>query len=162
MQIMENLNETGRMYIVPHRCLDDYYWMLSSVSDQTRSRNGMNLDVSEPTESTNNTKTERFIGKRPILISNDQMRDHKLELLEPRLFRRWVSNHIVNYHFPPYVKDPKEKRDVTFAPADITSQEIQSNPSNSNGNGDDGALAWHFPVREWGKFDRFCVRIPTI
>lgn len=156
MAILQEMEDTGMLYKVPHRCLDDYYWMLSSVSNQTLSRNGATLDVSLHNED------GRFPGTRPILLTNDQMRDHKLELLEPRLFRRWVSSHIVNYHFPPFVNDAWEEREVTFAPADFTSREIQGNPSNSNGDNDNGAMAWHFPVRDWDKNDRFCVRIPTI
>ena len=156
MAILQELEDSGKLYIVPHRCLDDYYWMLSSVSKQTLSRKGANLDVSIDNEE------GRFPGTRPILLTNDQMRDHKLELLEPRLFRRWVSSHIVNYHFPPFMNDAWEERDINFSPADFTSREIQGNPSNVNGNHDNGAMAWHFPVRDWDKNDRFCVRIPTI
>jgi hypothetical protein len=88
-----------------------------------------------------------------MLLTNDQMRDHKLELLQPRLFRRWVSSHIVNYHIPPYLNDASEKREISFIPADFTSREIQGNPSND-------AMAWHFPVEDWDQTDRFCVRIP--
>eukprot|EP00979_Chaetoceros_neogracilis_P012761 scaffold3465_cov267-Chaetoceros_neogracile.AAC.2 len=156
MAILQELEDAGMLYKVPHRCLDDYYWMLSSVSDQTLSRKGTNLDVSLDNEE------KRFPGTRPILLTNDQMRDHKLELLEPRLFRRWVSSHIVNYHFPPFLNDASEEREITFSAADFTSREIQGNPSNANGDHDSGAMAWHFPVRDWDKNDRFCIRIPTI
>ena len=156
MAILEELENSGMLYVVPHRCLDDYYWMLSSVSKQTLSKQGANLDVSIDNEE------GRFPGTRPILLTNDQMRDHKLELLEPRLFRRWASSHIVNYHFPPFMNDAGEDRDINYSPADFTSREIQGNPSNSNSNNDNGAIAWHFPVRDWDKNDRFCVRIPAI
>ena len=42
--------------------------MLASVSDQTVSRNGANLDV--PVEN----EEGRWPGARPMLVSNDQMR----------------------------------------------------------------------------------------
>lgn len=157
LEIIQDLESSGKLYVVPHRCLDDYYWMLSSVSPQTKSRNGAVLDVPADNDQ------GRFPGTRPILISNDQMRDHKLELLEPKLFRRWVSSHIVNYHFTPFFNDLKEERDIAFSPADFTSREIQGNPCgfNSVDSGDgDGAIAWHFPVSDWDKNDRFCVKIP--
>ena len=147
IDILEELEEAGKFYKVPARCLDDYYWMLSSVSNQKTSRDGNNLDVATDNEES------RWPGTRPMLLTNDQMRDHRLELLEPRLFRRWVSSHIVNYHFPPFLNDAWEDREITFTPADFTSREIQGNPSNS-------AMAWHFPVKDWDKNDRFCVRIP--
>lgn len=133
--------------------------MLSSVSNQTTSRASSDINVS-PNE------VGRWPGTRPILITNDQMRDHKLELLEPRLFRRWFSSHIVNYKLDPFVKDIEEKRDITFVKADSFSREIQGNHELSNSeeeNDKDGnTIAWHFPVKGWDHNDRFCVRIPNL
>lgn len=154
LEIIQDLESSGKLYEVPHRCLDDYYWMLSSVSPQTKSRNGATLDVPADNDQ------GRFPGTRPILISNDQMRDHKLELLEPKLFRRWVSSHIVNYHFTPFFNDLKEDRDIIFSPADFTSREIQGNPCGFSDDNGDGAMAWHFPVSDWDNNDRFCIKIP--
>jgi len=156
VDILEDLENSGKLYKVPHRCLDDYYWMLSSVSNQTVSRNGATLDVGL------NDDGGRWAGTRPMLLTNDQMRDHKLELLEPRLFRRWSSCHIVNYHFPPFRNDSSEEREIKFSIADFFSNEIQGNPSNIDGENDHGAIAWHFPVSDWDKNDRMCVRIPRI
>jgi hypothetical protein len=155
LDILDDLTTSGKMYEVPHRCLDDYYWMLSSVSNQTVSRNGMDISVSLNHEG-------RWPGTRPLLISNDQMRDHKLELLEPRLFRRWLSSHIVNYEFAPFLNDMWEERDIQFVKADSFSREIQGNPSLTIDGDKSNATAWHFPVEGWGNNDRFCVRIPTI
>lgn len=147
MDILNDLETTGKLYKVPQRCLDDYYWMLSSVSNQTVSRSGDDDSL--------NVKNEgnRWPGTRPLIISNDQMRDHKLELLEPRLFRRWSSNTIVNYHIHPFSED--KDQGVTFETAEFISREIQGNISN-----DTGDLTWHFPVSDWDKNDRFCLRIP--
>ncbi len=154
LDILDNLTTSGKLYEVPHRCLDDYYWMLSSVSNQTVSSNGFDIKVSSSNDG-------RWPGTRPILVTNDQMRDHKLELIEPRLFRRWFSSHIVNYEFTPFVNDIAEDRDITFVKADSFSREIQRNPSFTDCT-NDGAIAWHFPVKGWNHSDRFCVRIPTI
>ena len=156
MDILEDLDKSGKLYTVPHRCLDDYYWMLSSVSNQKQSKGSTNLDVDTDNEE------GRWPGTRPMLLTNDQMRDHKLELLEPRLFRRWVSSHIVNYHFPPFLNNAAEEREITFTPADCISREIQGNLSNNNGLNDQNAMAWHFPVKDWDNADRFCVRIPKL
>lgn len=149
LEILENLDLNGKLYKVPQRCLDDYYWMLSSVSNQTVSRCDMSIDVSVV------NSESRWPGTRPLIITNDQMRDHKLELLEPRLFRRWSSNTIVNYHIPPYT-DNKEQ-EVTFATAEFISREIQSNPANAT-----NGVVWHFPVCDWSQNDRFCLRIPHL
>jgi pentatricopeptide repeat protein len=149
LEILENLDLNGKLYKVPQRCLDDYYWMLSSVSNQTVSRCDTSVDASVL------TSESRWPGTRPLIITNDQMRDHKLELLEPRLFRRWSSNTIVNYHIPPYT-DHKEQ-EVTFATAEFISREIQSNPANAT-----EGVVWHFPVCDWNQNDRFCLRIPHL
>ena len=149
MQIIEELKELGQIYIVSPKCLDDYYWMISSVSSQTRSNENKELETVSPNDD------KKWPGARPILITNDQMRDHKLELLEPRLFRRWCSSHIVNYSFPPYAKDEAEEREIDFKPADFFSYEIQGNQSNDN-------IVWHIPISEWGEKDRFCVKVPKL
>mmetsp|Transcript_14598 Transcript_14598/g.16978 ORF Transcript_14598/g.16978 Transcript_14598/m.16978 type:complete len:593 (+) Transcript_14598:1-1779(+) len=155
LDIIDELTESGKLYQVPHRCLDDYYWMLSSVSNQTVSRNGADLDV------TPSIDEKRWACARPVLISNDQMRDHKLELLEPRLFRRWVSSHIINYSFTPFLKDIAEEREISFSKANVFSREIQKNPTYLNESEDElSGFAWHFPVKDWEPNDRFCVRIP--
>jgi hypothetical protein len=148
--VLNGLNESGKIYEVPPKCLDDYYWMLASVSNQTRAcYNGQDLLV--PLSEIDG----RFPGIRPMLVTNDQMRDHKLDLLEARMFRRWCSCHIVNYNFTEFYLNEWEKRLVEFFPADFFSREIQGNPSS------DGSLAWHFPVSEWEQHERLCIRIPV-
>lgn len=147
--ILEGLTKEGRLYRVPPRCLDDYYWMLASVSEQTKSRQGANLDV--PADN----KEGRWPGARPMLVTNDQMRDHKLGFLEPRLFRRWTSCYIVNYNFTAFVGSECADREIGFSTADFFSREIQKHDSA-------GGPVWHFPVSDWPLDDRFCVRIPTI
>jgi hypothetical protein len=138
----DRLQEKELLYVVPRLCLDDYFWMLASVSNQTHSRQGVDLSVKV------GDKLERFPGMRPMIISNDQMRDHKLDLLEPREFRRWCSCHMVNYHLSSYEKDEwVENREVEFEPADYFSREIQGNP-HPGGTGN----VWHFPIsdtKEW-------------
>jgi len=146
MGIINDLSAKGSLYVVPQRCLDDYYWVLSSLSNQTRSRKDRDLNILP------NDPKGRWPGIRPFLITNDLMRDHKLELLQPRLFRRWFSSHIVNYGI--FLNDSEsDNREITFTTADFFSREIQSNPT-------DNGTVWHFPVRDWDRNDRFCLRIP--
>jgi len=159
--IMNDLNARGKLYKVPPRCLDDFYWMLASVSDQTTSRNGQDLSVS------NDDPNHRFPGTRPMLITNDQMRDHRFDLLEPRLFRRWYGCHIVNYNFTAFVLgESVANNEIGFSQADFFSREIQGNPSGINTAGDDiddgewEGQAWHFPVNDWDLDERFVIRIP--
>jgi hypothetical protein len=122
--------------------------MLASVSNQTNARQLSDLRVST------NDEGGRFPGLRPMLVTNDQMRDHSLELLEPQEFRRWCSCHIVNYDISSFVKSEWEDVAVHFFPADFFSREIQGN---LHGNGKD--MVWHFPVTDWQEPSRFCIWI---
>ena len=151
---VKRLSKAGKLYRVPQGCLDDYYWMLASVSDQKSSRGDRNMHV-EPDDGSG-----RWPGTRPMLVSNDQMRDHKLELLAPRLFRRWYSCHLVNYNFTAFVNEECVDREISFSTADFFSREIQGNPT-TNSDGTDGGVAWHFPVSDWDMHERLCIRIPN-
>lgn len=145
--IMNDLLRKKKLYKVPPRCLDDLYWMLASVSDQSASRKGADLSIS------NDDPNGRWPGVRPVLISNDQMRDHKWELLEPRLFRRWYGCHIVNYNFTAFVMgECVEGNEIFFSQADFFSREIQGNQTPEG-------KAWHFPVSDWDLEERFVVRL---
>lgn len=131
--------------------------MLASISDQTTSRNGQDLSVP------NNDPNGRFPGTRPMLITNDQMRDHRFELLEPRLFRRWYGCHIVNYNFTAFVLgESTPNNEIGFSQADFFSREIQGNPCPvSDAENQWGGQAWHFPVNDWELDERFVIRIPV-
>jgi hypothetical protein len=133
------------MYAVPLLCLDDYYWMYASVVNQT----------AEPLCISTTGAIGRFPGLRPMLVTNDQMRDHKLSLLQTREFRRWTGCHIVNYSFSPYTDDEWEGRKLELYPADLFSREIQCNahPRISRAN------VWHLPVAEWSHHERLCIYI---
>eukprot|EP00550_Attheya_septentrionalis_P002730 CAMPEP_0198291006 /NCGR_PEP_ID=MMETSP1449-20131203/8670_1 /TAXON_ID=420275 /ORGANISM="Attheya septentrionalis, Strain CCMP2084" /LENGTH=912 /DNA_ID=CAMNT_0043989587 /DNA_START=393 /DNA_END=3131 /DNA_ORIENTATION=- len=159
--IMEKWREEGILFVVPARCLDDYYWMLASFADQTnacKATGGVMVDV--PT----NDKSGRWPGKRPMVVTNDLMRDHQLELMEPRIFRRWRSCHIVNYNFTAFVNGESVDRGIGFSTPDFFSREIQANPSPTNSENRESKTecntVWHFPVSDWETNDRFCVRIP--
>jgi pentatricopeptide repeat protein len=143
VETMNELIAGEKMYVVPNGCLDDYYWMLSSVANQTQNVNS-EVPVQDP---------GRLPGLRPMLVTNDRMRDHKLELMEPRLFRRWTSGHVVKYDIRPSELDEGSKRLAEFFPADSFSREIQSNRIAQ----DAGRIVWHFPVEGWSDLERFCV-----
>ena len=143
---ISSLVNSGKIFVVPAQCFDDYYWMLASVSDQ----NGAALEVSP-------TAGIRFPGIRPMLISNDQMRDHRLELLEPQLFRRWYNSQVVTYSISKYEEDVWEDRTVDFTPADFFSREVQENAFDLDGS---QGTAWHLPVSGWEpRSDRLCIAI---
>lgn len=154
-EIFLSLQKARKLYRVDSACLDDIYWMLASISDQTASRAGRDMTVPPKDES------GRWPGVRPMLVTNDQMRDHKLSLIEPRLFRRWYSCYIVNYNFTAFVDSECVDRQITFSPADFFSREIQGNPTKNSDGADDGT-AWHFPVSDWEQHERFCLRVPAV
>lgn len=158
--IRDQLVAQKQVYVVQQGFLDDFYWITASVTDQT---NAMN-DSSHSSLTNNNMDDQlwvppdnpegRWPGARPLLISNDRMRDHKMSMMEPQLFRRWFSNYMVNYSFPACVEGTRLPRsEIHFLAADAFSREIQSNPL------EDGRIAWHFPLQdttdEW-----FCVVLP--
>jgi len=147
LQVINWLRERDIMYVVPRFVLDDYFWMLASVSNQTNAtqRGDLSIPIGDD--------QGRFPGMRPMLITNDQMRDHKLDLLEPREFRRWCSCHIVNYDIAIYEKDEwEEDRQITLVPADSFSREIQPN-MHKRGKGN----VWHFPIGD--SLDWLCIWI---
>lgn len=153
-QVIANLQEKGQFYMVPEWCLDDYYWMIASVVAHASDH------------STSKYEDSSLPGLRPLLITNDQMRDHKLTLLEPRLFRRWTSCHIVRYDFAQYNDDVDgewaEDREVRLEPADSFSREIQGNPMPTSTGAT--STAWHIPIAEWSEDnpdDRFCIAIKS-
>ena len=153
-RIRNELVASGKIYIVNAGCLDDYYWMTASVSEQGKATGNKEDRFVEP-----GNPDGRWPGIRPMLITNDKMRDHKLELLEPRLFRRWYSNFIVNFTFSAFVGDQCVDKEIGFRTADFYSREIQGNETL----GEDGralGIAWHFPVSDWEANECFCIRIP--
>lgn len=151
-EIREKLLSSGKAYIVPPSLLDDYYWMYASICEQGTKFHGKEQYIPPGNEE------GRWPGIRPMLVSNDQMRDHKLSLLEPRLFRRWYSNFIVNFTFSAFVGDQCVDKEIGFSTADFYSREIQGNAIMNNG---DDSMVWHFPVSDWGECESFCVRIPS-
>lgn len=146
-RICQNLISSGKAYCVPSGCLDDYYWMYASVSGQETYVNPENDEG-------------RWPGVRPMLISNDKMRDHKLSLLEPRLFRRWYSNFIVNFTFSAFVGEECDDKEIGFKTADFYSREIQGNVTLDD-TGKNRGTVWHFPVSDWDDNESFCIRIPS-
>jgi hypothetical protein len=137
-RIRTELMDSNKIAVVPSGFLDDYYWIMASVSQQTASRKGEDLSIPPDDPS------GRWPGTRPVLITNDQMRDHKLGMLEPMIFRRWYSNYIVNYNFPAFVGGECSHPDIGFGAADFFSREIQCNRMEDGS----GANIWHFPVSD--------------
>ena len=139
-RIRNELSAAGKIAIVPPGYLDDFYWIMATASSQSTARDGGDLSV--PIDNDQG----RWPGTRPVVITNDQMRDHRLELLEPRLFGRWYSNCIVNYNFAAFVGKEMTHPDIGFSPADFFSREIQGNPFVDGKR--DGDVVWHFPIAD--------------
>lgn len=153
---MHRLKKSGKLYVVPQGCLDDYFWMLASLSGQS------SCEARHAEGSLSGGATRRWPGSRPCVITNDQVRDHQqFELLEPKLFNRWYSSTIVNYNFTGFVKNDVVDRDVVFSPADLYSREMQRNVTPSTCGNTTDACCWHFPVDGWSSSDWFCIRLPS-
>lgn len=146
--ILKGLRESGKLYLVPQGCLDDYFWLLASVSDQSNCQS----------KDSQSGDTRKWPGARPVVMTNDQIRDHmEFQFLGPRLFNRWYSSTIMNYNFTGFVGDECIDPEIAFTPADMYSREIQGNTARVNAK-IDGAT-WHLPVQDWD--DWFCIRLPT-
>ncbi|CAB9509235.1 expressed unknown protein [Seminavis robusta] len=148
---LDDLENAGTLYAVPEGCLDDYFWIVASVSDQENS-------TPENLETAGVEVSRRWSGARPVIVTNDQSRDHRdqeIQLLEPMLFNRWYSTSIVNYSFTGFVDDVCVDPEIVFNPTDAFSREIQCNVSM------DGRKCCHFPVHDWEGSDWFCLRIPS-
>lgn len=151
---MSRLWTSEKLYFVPQACLDDYFWLLASVSEQSSCQAG-DLEGSLP-------KTRmQWPGNRPVVMTNDHIRDHQeFQFLPPRLFNRWYSSTIMNYNFTGFVGDECVDPEIAFTPADLYSREIQGNTATTNGTSS-SCLSWHFPVQDWDTTDWFCVRLPA-
>lgn len=144
--IRDGLTERGKVCVVPPGSLDDYYLIAACMASQRVSSEGKDLAVEK------NDPKGRWPGLRPLIVSNDQFRDHRLELREPLLFRRFYSNYVVNFSFCSTGTHTESLRRVDFAPANFFSREIQSNLVSEQ-------TVWHFPISETDD-EWLCLRIP--
>ena len=139
-----------KVYVVPPDYFDDYYWMLGSIATQKAGSSEHALHVPP------NDPSGRSPGLRPIVVTNDLMRDHRLDLLEERLFRRWTSCHMVAYSIQHQNETNYKDSEVSLIPADFFSCEIQRNIAAKFG---DNTTIWHVPVAGWPEHDRLCLMI---
>jgi len=118
-EIVERWNAEGCLKISPYGSNDDWYWMLSTVVDDIESVR---------------------------VVTNDQMRDHRLALLDPRPFLRWKTTKIIRFDFSHAWETDKivngtiDVPRVTLIQPPLVSPEIQRST-------DDEHLIWHFPIR---------------
>lgn len=153
IEVYYRLETSGRLYIVPQGCLDDYFWLLASVSEQSNCQ-------ADEVEKLQRKGNKQRAGNRPFVMTNDQVRDHQqFDLLEPKLFNRWYSSTIINYNFTGFVNEECVDPEIAFTPADNFSREIQSNKMRNEGKNE--ANCWHFPVQDWEPSHWFCVRLPS-
>lgn len=88
-----------------------------------------------------------------MLITNDILRDHTLLLRDPLLGRKWYDRHVVNVLEVGMKADPRfYQRRIQGIPCPVT----------NDGVNDWSGTVWHFPVKDWGTYDRFVIRIPTM
>lgn len=106
VEFVQHLRATRQLWMTPGGSNDDWYWLYGTVAS----------------------------GKRGILISNDQMRDHIFELLRPRFFLKWRHHHQYKYHIQGN-HDGKMVVNVIEPPKFTTC--VQQLPE---------SLAWMFPL----------------
>ena len=165
-EFIEAWREKEQLYTAPALCLDDYYWMLASVTGGLGERG-----VERKEDSI-------FHGcKERLIISNDLLRDHNLEMgakIGDLAFHRWVTTQFVGYDglclgwededegkelLLEMSKSTEEgidwekvdglledsKYGVRFVPPDRFSVAVQKNKT------PEGKEVWHLPIRGEGE-----------
>ena len=69
--LIEGWRRDGILYVCPRGIYDDLFWMYASVREEFASR----------------------------VVTNDAMRDHRLDLMAPRAFGRWKSSQVLGFGF---------------------------------------------------------------
>jgi hypothetical protein len=107
---------------------DDWYWMYASV-----------------------LPSEKLLR----VVSNDQMRDHRLSLLEPRPFLRWKATQICRFELSHAFESSK----VADGTLDVPTMRLMDPPNFSSeiqrNNADEGSggPVWHIPIGGDGQTD---------
>jgi len=152
--IVKDLKDSGKLYIIKPLCLDDHYWMAATLTRMGGASS--TYWMISPEKKANG----QLPGLRPMVVTNDLMRDHWVDLLEPRLFQRWKGSHMVHLQFS------DDRDEIQLVAAELYSREIQGNyEKEENNNAKKSSkrrknLTWHFPVAEWDTNERFCIRLP--
>lgn len=71
--LIDGWRRDGILYVCPRGIYDDLFWMFASVRAEAPAR----------------------------VVTNDAMRDHRLDLMAPRLFGRWKSSQVLGFGFKP-------------------------------------------------------------
>ena len=73
---MQRWRDKKVLYTTPPKMNDDWFWLYAGVWSSAQ-RGGASL----------------------VMVSNDQMRDHHMQMLSTRNFLKWRERHWVNFHF---------------------------------------------------------------
>mmetsp|Transcript_20192 Transcript_20192/g.47390 ORF Transcript_20192/g.47390 Transcript_20192/m.47390 type:complete len:205 (-) Transcript_20192:132-746(-) len=72
----DSLREAGLLFATPHGANDDHYWLYAALNGEG--------------------------ARKCLVVSNDQMRDHRFDMLAPSCFERWRERHVVGYEVGVY------------------------------------------------------------
>ena len=103
------------LYRTPTHMNDDWFWLYACLYSSSN-------------------------GKRPIVVTNDLMRDHHFKMLSRRYFLQWRERHVVNFVFP--------SRADTAAPIFIFPQSYSSRIQSHDATEEGAPIRWHFPVQQ--------------
>ena len=108
-RLVEAWKRNRILYQTPHRMNDDWFWLYAAVY------------------------SSKYVHQ-PLVITNDQMRDHHFQMLSQRCFLKWRERHVVRFGFS-NLYDYRVPPTFWF-PLPYSTQ-IQGS-----------GTSWHFPVRE--------------
>lgn len=97
--LVEGWARDGLLYRVPPRENDDWYWIYCSLIGQSIGDEGADAAVVDESTTAALGKENEFPACSPpiMVVSNDQMRDHWLDMMAPRAFRRWKQTQVLRF-----------------------------------------------------------------
>ena len=120
-RLVDSWKRNRILYQTPHRMNDDWFWLYAAIY------------------------SSQFI-QQPLVITNDQMRDHHFQMLSQRCFLKWRERHVVRFGFKNLYN---HRVPPTFWFPLPYSTRIQNNIQD-NESDHAKSLIWHFPVRQKG------------
>ncbi|KAK3284625.1 hypothetical protein CYMTET_7728 [Cymbomonas tetramitiformis] len=155
LDLVQRWRDKGVLEAVPYGADDDWWWLLSCVSDSLT----QGFEVVDDSTSVIPSHSQHL----PMCITNDNMRDHRLYILESRSFTRFKASQLVRFDIMERLvsaqpedenKQYEEKEEasdecmgaespatqghyVVLTPPPLFSREIQTNMDQT---------VWHLPI----------------
>ena len=129
----------GCLIEVPRGANDDWFWLYATLwlEKQRRLKSGIE-NHSQLSPALYPPETSEPGNRNPILVSNDQMRDHVFRMgIDPLIWRRFAHRHICRFKIT-YPEEEEDRREYLFELPPVFSRLPQKGLGN----------VWHLPVAD--------------